>query len=443
MQHPSPPLRNLSLGRLALPIFFEIFLHYASLMINTYMVARHSNYLVGSMGVGNQIFDLFITIFSFLSIGCSIIIAQALGARKHALAQDALHQSLSLNFLIGLVCGAGIFIFGDVLLALLQTPQDLFIQASYYVKTLALCLTLESLSITLASILRVYNLAHLVTLSSLAMNLISILGNYYVLNHTQLELLGIGLATIIGRIALIIMLVLILIYRAQIRLSVRGFCTFGREVLGKILHIGSFSAGENLLWIVQYTIAFSFVNQLGSVQTSVQTIYFQISLFIMLLGQAISMANEIIIGKLVGAKRLSLAYKHTWRVLKIGFGASLFVALVSFFARDFTMETLDLLPALQSVMLPLFALSIVLETGRSFNVIIVCALRASGDARFPFFSGLVFMFGVSLPLGYVLCFSAGLGIVGVWIGFCADEWLRGLVHAYRWRSKKWQNKSLL
>ncbi|MCW1747936.1 hypothetical protein OLY31_09055, partial [Campylobacter jejuni] len=29
------------------------------------------------------------------------------------------------------------------------------------------------------------------------------------------------------------------------------------------------------------------------------------------------------------------------------------------------------------------------------------------------------------------------------IGFCADEFLRGMVNSYRWKSKKWQGKALV
>ena len=107
------------------------------------------------------------------------------------------------------------------------------------------------------------------------------------------------------------------------------------------------------------------------------------------------------------------------------------------------MDRLALDSALRAIMLPLFTLSIVLEIGRTFNIVMVNSLRASGDAKFPFFAGAVFMLGVSLPVGYTLCFHFGLGIVGIWIGFCADEWLRGLCNAWRWKSRKWQGKAVV
>ena len=435
--------KQLSLKALSVPIFFELFLRYLSLIINTLMVAAYSNFLVGAMGAGNQILDIFITIFTFLSIGCSVVISQAIGAKNSYLASKAIHQSLFLNFILGLVCGAGILWHGEWILELMNVPQELMKQSAIYLYMLGICLFFDAVGIVLASIIRVYNRAYSVMFVTVFMDGVTLIGNFYVLNFTQSELFGVGLSTIIGRVLAILILIFILIYVVKFKLKLIEFVTIKREVIAKIMKIGGWSAGENLLWIVQYTIAFGFVASLGKESLSVQTIYFQISLFIMLIGQAISVANEIIIGKLVGAKKLQIAYKHTWRALYISLLASFLVALSSYLAQNQTMSILNLNDILKEIMIPLFALSIFLEVARTFNIIMVNSLRASGDARFCFFSGVVFMFGVSLPVGYILCFYFGLGIVGVWIGFCADEALRGMTNALRWKSKKWQDKAVV
>lgn len=435
--------KQLSLKALSVPIFFELFLRYLSLIINTLMVAAYSNFLVGAMGAGNQILDIFITIFTFLSIGCSVVITQAIGARDKILARKAIHQSLFLNSILGLICAAGIVWHGELILELMNVPKELMAQSSIYLYMLGICLFFDAVGIVLASIIRVYNRAYSVMFVTILMDGVTLIGNYYVLNFTQSELFGVGLSTIIGRVVAIIILIFILIYILKFRPKFSEFIKLERAVINKIIKIGGWSAGENLLWIVQYTIAFGFVASLGKENLSVQTIYFQISLFIMLIGQAISVANEIIIGKLVGAKKLQIAYKHTWRALYVSVLASFLVAFASFLVQDETMNALNLNPSLKELMIPLFTLSIFLEVARTFNIIMVNSLRASGDAKFCFFSGVVFMFGVSLPVGYILCFNFGLGILGVWIGFCADEALRGFTNSWRWKSKKWQTKAVV
>ncbi|WP_096020747.1 MATE family efflux transporter [Campylobacter lanienae] len=435
--------KQLSLKALSVPIFFELFLRYLSLIINTLMVAAYSNFLVGAMGAGNQILDIFITIFTFLSIGCSVVITQAIGARDKILARKAIHQSLFLNSILGLICAAGIVWHGELILELMNVPKELMAQSSIYLYMLGICLFFDAVGIVLASIIRVYNRAYSVMFVTILMDGVTLIGNYYVLNFTQSELFGVGLSTIIGRVVAIIILIFILIYILKFIPKFSEFIKLERAVINKIIKIGGWAAGENLLWIVQYTIAFGFVASLGKENLSVQTIYFQISLFIMLIGQAISVANEIIIGKLVGAKKLQIAYKHTWRALYVSVLASFLVAFTSFLAQDETMNALNLNPSLKELMIPLFTLSIFLEVARTFNIIMVNSLRASGDAKFCFFSGVVFMFGVSLPVGYILCFNFGLGILGVWIGFCADEALRGFTNSWRWKSKKWQTKAVV
>ncbi|WP_086268031.1 MATE family efflux transporter [Campylobacter devanensis] len=434
--------KQLSLKALSVPIFFELFLRYLSLIINTLMVTAYSNFLVGAMGAGNQILDIFITIFTFLSIGCSVVITQAIGARDKILARKAIHQSLFLNSILGLICAAGIVWHGELILELMNVPKELMAQSSIYLYMLGICLFFDAVGIVLASIIRVYNRAYSVMFVTILMDGVTLIGNYYVLNFTQSELFGVGLSTIIGRVVAIIILIFIL-YILKFIPKFSEFIKLERAVISKIIKIGGWAAGENLLWIVQYTIAFGFVASLGKENLSVQTIYFQISLFIMLIGQAISVANEIIIGKLVGAKKLQIAYKHTWRALYVSVLASFLVAFASFLAQDETMNALNLNPSLKELMIPLFTLSIFLEVVRTFNIIMVNSLRASGDAKFCFFSGVVFMFGVSLPVGYILCFNFGLGILGVWIGFCADEALRGFTNSWRWKSKKWQTKAVV
>ncbi|HEC1776232.1 MATE family efflux transporter [Campylobacter sp. RKI_CA19_01128] len=435
--------KQLSLKHLSMPILLEMFLRYFSLIINTVMVSQYSNFLVGAMGAGNQVADLFIIIFSFLSVGCSVVIAQALGAKDYTLARKAIHQSLFLNALLGFVCGSLILWHGEFLLYLLQIPNELLKDSEIYLHMLGICLFFDAMGIVLAAIIRVYNMAYWVMFTTLLMNVVIFIGNFYVLHFTKLELFGVGLSNILGRLVAFSMLIAILSFKLKIHLKIKEMISLEKVVLKKIFNIGGFAAGEHLIWFIQYTIAFAFVASLGKENLSVQTIYFQISLLIMLVGQAISVANEIIIGKLVGAKYLNVAYKHTWIALYFSVVASAFVALLNYVLQDFTMGVVKLEESLKELMIPLFTLSIFLEISRTFNIVMVNSLRASGDARFPFLSGVVFMLGVSLPVGYVLCFYAGLGILGVWVGFCADEFLRGIVNSYRWKSKKWQGKALV
>ncbi len=82
-------------------------------------------------------------------------------------------------------------------------------------------------------------------------------------------------------------------------------------------------------------------------------------------------------------------------------------------------------------------LTIALETGRSFNLVLVNALRAAGDARFSVVAGAASFLLVMAGGSWLLGAHLGWGLAGVWIAYAADEWLRGLLNWWRWTRLGW------
>ena len=443
--------KELSLRSLALPIFFDMALKTLSVTLNVFMVAHVNVLLVGAMSAGNQVFTLFITIFSFLSIGCSVVVAQSLGAKNANLALRAIHISITLNAFLGLVSTAFIYFFTKEVLALLNVPDEIFKDAYEYLHYMCLALFLAGIGIVVASILRVKNMANYIVIVSLITNAIVLLGNAYVLgflsflglNEESLGLKAVAMVAIVAHFSGLLLLIFFLIYKAKVHIHLGLFFKLTLSVVSKILKVGLPSAGENLLWFGQYMVAFAFIGLLGAASLSVQSIYFQISTYVFLVCTSVSMACEVIVGHLVGARRYDEAYTKAFYALKIGVGTTWVIVLGFWIFKEQIMDLFDLSGEIRDIMRPLFTLSLILESGRGFNIIMVNSLRATGDARFPFIMGIIFMWGVSLPVGYICGIVLELGIVGVWAGFCVDEWGRAIANTLRWRSRKWQNKTLV
>ncbi|MFY3771634.1 putative FMN/FAD exporter YeeO [Providencia manganoxydans] len=435
-----------SLFSLSWPIFIDIFLHLATLLINTYMVSHVSTAYLAAMGVGNQVFDLFITIFSFISVGCSVVIAQYLGAGRREKANQAIHISIAFNFILGLSSALIILFFGYKILSVMNMPSHLMDDGYAYLHILGICLIPEAISIILAACLRVYGKAQPAMWVTLIANVITVLGNIIVLygffGLPQYGLEGVAWSTVVGRIVAAILLFCLLFYGLRIKFTPKLLIHWSRNMLGKILHIGLPSAGENLVWILHFMTASAFIGLMGENSLAAQTLYFQLSLFIMLFGISISIGNEIMVGHLVGAKRFNDAYHRGVKSLKMGFYVTIGVVFFFWLFRGPILENLTEDQNIVNLLLPLFLLSVFLEPGRTINIVMVNALRASGDARFPLCTAIIFMWGVAIPLGYFLGIKMEMGLLGIWLGFFTDEWLRGLTNAWRWRSRKWQTKRL-
>ena len=46
-------------------------------------------------------------------------------------------------------------------------------------------------------------------------------------------------------------------------------------------------------------------------------------------------------------------------------------------------------------------------------------------------------------MSYVLGIKMNLGLVGVWIAFASDEWIRGIIMLKRWKSRAWEQKAIV
>lgn len=435
-----------SLFSLSWPIFIDIFLHMATLFINTYMISHVSMSMVAATTVGNQFFDIFIPIFNFIGIGCSVVIAQYLGAGNHDNARRAIHISISFNLVLSALCYLFISILGYQVLIWMNTPSEILNISYDYFHILGICLIFEAIAIILASCLRVYGKTQAPMYVSLIMNIVTIAGNilvlYGFLGMPKLGLVGVAWSTVIGRVIGITLLFCLLVYGLRIKLEIGLFLRWNKDLLKKIFKIGLPSAGENLSWSGQVLVMTAFIGLMGEIPLAAQAIYFQISYFMMLFSIALGIGNEIIVGHLVGAKRFDDAYKRTFKSLRLALITTAIVVVIFYLIRVPLLTSFTDDVGILNILLPIFVLSVFLEPGRTLNITMVNALRATGDARFPFYTALIFMWGLAIPIGYYLGIKMEMGLIGIWIGFACDEWVRGLVNTWRWKSRKWEAKRL-
>lgn len=152
---------------------------------------------------------------------------------------------------------------------------------------------------------------------------------------------------------------------------------------------------------------------------------------------AIGLATEILIGHMVGAGEFEEAYQQLLRGLRVGFVIAICVASVVAFLSPWLLGLFTQDPVIIATGVMLMRFGILLEPGRVFNLVVINALRATGDARYPVLRGVFSMWGVMVFGSWSLGTYFGLGLIGVWMAMAADEWLRGILMYRRWKQRKW------
>lgn len=438
---------KLSLFAITWPLFIEIMLYMLMGNADTLMLSQYSDNSVAAVGVSNQILSMVIVMFGFVATGTAILVAQNLGAEREDEAREVSSVSIGANLIFGLILSAAVFIFSEQLLKLMDLPPELFDEANSYLKIVGGFSFIQSLIMTVSSIIRSYGFTRDIMYVTIGMNVLNVIGNYFFIfgpfGFPILGVEGVAISTTVSRIFGLFAAIFVMTKRVPGSLPLSMLFSFPKRHLKNLLNIGIPSAGEHLSYNGSQMVITYFIATLGTQALTAKVYTQNVMMFIFLFSIAISQGTQILIGHMVGAKEVENAYKRALKSLKLAILISIAAAvIVSFFSKNLLGIFTDNLSIIELGTI-LILLTIILEPGRSFNLVLISSLRAAGDVKFPVYMGILSMWGVSVTLSYFLGIYLEMGLVGIWIAFIADEWLRGLLMLWRWRSRVWVKKSFV
>lgn len=442
-----PSWKKLSLFAVTWPIFIDSVLRMLLGTVDVFMLSRISDTATGAVGLANEIIFFCILMFGFVGIGTSVVVSQYIGAGREKEASRISALAITINLAFGIFVSIVLVGFGEPLMRLMHLSPEQIGIAGRYLKIIGGFIWIEALSYAVSSIIRAGGNTKSVMFVTLGVNVIHMTGNYLLIfgnfGFPEWGVTGAAVSTVVSRLLGIVVLFAILYRRIPSRIRLKDYVTWNGSYVKKILSVGLPAAGEHLSWQSQYLMIISFVNVIGVTALSTHVYVMNVSNYYMALAMAIGAGTEIIVGQMVGAGEMEAAYRRLMKSVKVTFLLTLAIVGTASLFRHEIIGLFTENPDIISVGASIFLLSIVIEPGRTFNIVIINSLRAAGDARFPVLMGVISMWGVSVPLAYYLGVHSGIGLIGVWIAFAVDEWLRGVLMLLRWRSRAWEKKALV
>lgn len=430
-----------TLVALALPIFVEQALHVLTSTIDVFMVSTISDDAVAALGISHQFVVLAIMVFGFVGIGSSVVVTHCLGGNDRAGAHATGVTAVAVNFWLGLLLSVVITLNATRLLRLMQLPEELMPYAQPYLVILGATLWLEAHNVAVGSVLRAHHRAADAMWITITQNVFNAAGNAVLLfglfGAPRMGVVGVALATAASRVIAAALFWAMLRKRTGITIRLIDLVRIPVPRLRRILRIGLPSAGEHLCWWIAFMTITTFTARMGATSLAVQSYTMQVMHFVFAFSFALALANEILLGYHVGAGEFEHAYRRLLRTLKQGLGMIVLAVLpAAIFGRTILGWFSDN-PEVVVLGALLLKMTLLIEPGRLFNMVMVCGLRATGDVGFPLKLGVVGMWGVWVPLSWLLGLHLGWGLPGLWTAMIVDECLRGAVMLRRWRRRDW------
>jgi putative MATE family efflux protein len=438
---------EIPLFRLSWPIWVENILRVTLSSVDVLMLSFYSQKAVAAMGIILQFVFFIQLLYLMVATGASILISQNLGAGRPKVAGQTALGSIVLATAFSAVLSIVMFLTADRSIGMYKLDPEVHRFAWQFLAVYSLGSVFVALAMVQSAILRAHGHSREPMAVNVIGNLINVFGNYLFIfgpfGIPVLGVFGVALATVFSQaVACAIMAQRIRKFR-DIELPLRSIFKVPTAVYRDILKVGVPTAGENLSYTIGQLLIMKIIAGFGTSALTATSYALTILRYVFITSVSIGMGTQIKIGYLVGAGMFDMAYRKVYRYFFTGFALSIGLVSLLFMAQTPVLHLFTNDATVLRLIAAVFVVSLVLEPGRNFNVIIIPALKGSGDVRFPVYMGMLFMWGIGVVFSYVFGQVCGWGLVGVWIALTCDEWIRGTVMLLRWRSGAWRNKRLV
>ena len=307
---------NGSLGdkiiRFALPVaatgILQQLFNAADIAVVGQFVGKHAMAAVGS---NNSIIGLMVTLFSGISMGANVVIARSTGQGDKEGIRNAVHTSI----LIALIGGLLMTLIGETasrgLLHLLAVPEEIFQDSLRYIRIYLAGLPVIFLYNFESAIFRSQGDTRTPLICLLISGILNVIMNIFFVVVMHMSVDGVALATVLSNlVSASLLYIMLLRSQKDIRVRFSGFHYYPR-IIGSILRIGTPAGLQGMVFSLSNLCIQSAVNSLGADVIAASAAAFNIEIFVFYVVNSFGQACTTFVGQNRGAGKLDRCRKTT------------------------------------------------------------------------------------------------------------------------------------
>jgi MATE family multidrug resistance protein len=445
--------------RLAAPLAMAELGWMAMGFVDTIMAGRLGAASIGAGSLGGMLFYPIAICGTGMLAGMDTLVAQAFGAGDDATCRRTLVQGLWIAAGVAPVVGLLLALTVPLLRAIGTNPRVMELLGPF-VHALLWGVPPLLFYAALRRYLQAMNIVKPITFAVISANLLNFAGNWLFMygnwGAPRLGLEGSGFSTSISRVYIaLVLLIAVLHHERTARLRSRLGTELDSEprpsgsggavvydarfdwrpqwtLIRRLIALGFPSAMQILAEGAVFGIVTVMAARFDEVSLAAHSIAVNVISITYMVPLGISSAAAVRVGHAVGRKSPRGIAVSGWTALLLGAGfmgsAGLALALVPrWIARLYTPEA-----AVIAASAALLRIAALFEVFDGLQVVATGALRGLGDTRTPALAHLAGYWMIGLPVAYVLCFTYGWGVTGIWVGLTSALILIGLILLAAW-----------
>lgn len=289
------------------------------------------NQALAAVGSNGAVINLLVNIFVGLSVGANVIIARFLGENNAAQIKKAVHTTVLVSIISGLIIMVLGLLITRPILQLIATPDDIIDLATVYLRIYFLGMPFMMLYNFGSAILRSRGDTKTPFICLLVSGVINVILNLFFVIVCNLSVAGVGIATVISNIISSGMILWFLMHEeGALRVHLREL-KIDTEILKSIAKIGLPAGLQGVVFSLSNICIQSALNSLGSDTVAGSAAALNFEYFVYFLLNAFTQACVTFTGQNHGAGEYARCRRVTRLCLLMGFVFSTALSLIFFF----------------------------------------------------------------------------------------------------------------
>lgn len=438
---------NKSLWRLLIPLMIEQLLTSLVGTIDTMMVSNVGSAAVAGVSLVDSINKLVLFLFTSLATGGAIVCAQYIGRKDRASSGKAARQVLLSALVLGAVVGGVCLFFRKGILRLIfgSVEEAVMQSAETYLLFTSMTYPFIALFNASAAIYRASGNTRLPMIISTCANVLNVIGNAVLMFVFDMGVAGAAIATLISFIVAAVA-ILVLQNRPGQTIEVGRLTDLRPDwrMIWLVLSIGLPTGIENAMFQFGKLMVQSTVSTLGTTAIAANAIVTVLEYMGSMPSTAIGTGLMTVAGQCIGAGKMDEAKRN---IKKLTLWAALVLLVVNYTILALTMPVTRIAgldpAAAQLTFDVLLVISLFKPILWPLSFIPINGMRAAGDVKFGMIASTVSIWVFRVGLSYVLCRVLHVGLIGIWIGFLVDWFVRSVVFSWRYLSGRWTRFSVI
>ena len=279
---------------------------------------------MAAVGSNTPLISLIINLFVGISIGANVVIARYIGMGNKKGVEKAVHTSLMIAVLSGIVMGGLCELAAPYILGLLSIPEEVYPMALLYFRVYVMGMPVILLYDFASAIFRSRGNTRTPLICLLTSGIVNVLLNMFFVIVLKMTVNGVALATVIANFVSSVLLVFFLTReRSEIRVK-RSALKIDPHILGEMVRIGLPAGVQGMVFCFSNVIIQSSINKLGSDVMAGSSAAFNIEIFAYYVLNSFGQACTTFTGQNYGANKPD----RCRRVLKLTLTQDLVISIV-------------------------------------------------------------------------------------------------------------------